>query len=137
MKEPLLHNMRSFASQAHTRWYCRYHVVIVPKYRKKILYAEARVQIGKMLKELAIQKESEIIEGHALPDHIHMVISIPPKYSVAHVIGFLKGKSAIRSYRVFTTRRNPSIARTLWSRGYFVSSIGLDEEDIKKYVRNQ
>jgi len=128
---------RSFASQNHTRWYCRYHVVIVPKYRKHLLFAQARVQIGKMLRDLAKQKESEVIEGHALSDHIHILISIPPKYSVAHVIGFLKGKSAILSHRVFTKRRGSSYPQNLWSRGYCVSSVGLDEDIVKKYVQEQ
>ena len=98
--------MRSFASQSHTRWYCRYHVVIVPKYRKRILFGQTRVQIGKILRELAKQKESEIIESHAHTDHIHMLISIPPKCSVAHVMGFLKGKSAIRSRSRYSRARD-------------------------------
>ena len=128
---------RSFESQSHVRWYCRYHVVIVPKFRKKILFAQARKEIGKMLRDLAKQKESEIIEGHALPDHIHLLLSIPPKFSVAHVVGFLKGKSAILAHRIFTRRRHPACPKHFWSRGYCVSSVGLDEEDVAKYVREQ
>ena len=90
-----------------------------------------------MLKELAKQKESEIVEGHALVDHIHMVISIPPKYSVSHIIGFLKGKSAINAHRVFTSRRNPLSPKHFWARGCCVSTVGLDEEKVRKYVREQ
>lgn len=134
---PLLRMERSFESQNHTKWYCRYHIVIVPKYRKHLLFAQARVQIGKMLRDPAKQKESEIIEGHALSDHIHMVLSIPPKYSVSHVIGFLKGKTAILSHRIFARRRNPATPKHFWSRGYFVSSVGLDEDQVRQYVRDQ
>ena len=128
--------MRSFESQSHVKWYCKYHIIIVPKYRKKLLFGSARVQIGRILRELAKQKECEIIEGHALADHIHMVISIPPKYSVAHVIGFLKGKSAIRAHNLFSKKRL-IVQKTFWSRGYCVSTVGLDEEEVKKYVREQ
>ena len=129
--------MRSFQTLNHTKWDCTYHVVIVPKYRKKLLFGQVRVQIGKMLKELAAQKESEILEGHALPDHIHIVISIPPKYSVSYIIGFLKGKSAIKAHNMFCTKTRPIPPKYFWSRGYFVRTVGIDEGTVRKYVQEQ
>lgn len=129
--------MRSLQSQTHARWDCKYHIVIVPKYRKKILYGQVRVQVGKIIRELALQKECEIIEGGAPPDHIHFLIAIPPKYSVAHVMGFLKGKAAIKIHNIYTKRRHATSQKSFWARGYFVSTVGIDEETIKEYVRNQ
>lgn len=118
-------------------WDCKYHIVIVPKYRKKVLFGPIRTQIGTMLRALAKQKESDILEGHALPDHIHLVISIPPKYSVAHLVGFLKGKSAIKMHNVFSPRRRSVAQKSFWSRGYLVSTVGIDEDTIRKYVQDQ
>jgi putative transposase len=129
--------MRSFQSQNHAVWNCQYHIVIVPKYRKKVLYGHTRTHIGKMLRELAKQKECEILEGGVPPDHIHFLISIPPKYSVAYIVGFLKGKSAIKSHNTFCKKNRVIAQKSLWARGYFVSTVGLDEETVRKYVRNQ
>ncbi|MBU2213087.1 IS200/IS605 family transposase [Patescibacteria group bacterium] len=128
--------MRSFKSQAHVLWDCKYHIVIVPKYRKKILYGTTRVEIGNIIRELAKQKEVEVIEGTACPDHMHMVISIPPKHSVAYIMGFLKGKSAIRAHNTFARKRSVT-QKSFWSRGYFVSTVGVDEDVIRKYVQEQ
>ncbi len=117
-------------------WDCKYHIVIVPKYRKKVLYGTARVEIGTIIRELAKQKEVEVIEGTACPDHMHMILSIPPKHSVAYIMGFLKGKSAIRAHNTFARKRSVS-QKSFWSRGYFVSTVGIDEDIIRKYVQDQ
>ena len=117
-------------------WDCKYHIVIVPKYRKKVLYGTARVEIGTIIRELAKQKEVEVIEGTACPDHMHMILSIPPKHSVAYIMGFLKGKSAIRAHNTFARKRSAS-QKSFWSRGYFVSTVGIDEDIIRKYVQDQ
>lgn len=129
--------MRSLESQSHAVWDCKYHIVIVPKYRKKILYGKVRVLIGRMLRELAKQKECEILEGGAPPDHMHFLISIPPKYSVAYIVGFLKGKSAIKAHNTFCKQHRVIARKSLWTRGYFVTTVGADEETIRKYVQNQ
>jgi putative transposase len=129
--------MRSFTTQSHTVWDCKYHVVIVPKYRKKILYGHTRQRIGQIIRKLAEQRKIEILEGHAMIDHMHMVLRIPPRESVADVIGFLKGKSAIRAHYEFGKRKAPTQQKNFWSRGYFVSTVGIDEETIRNYVRNQ
>ena len=102
-----------------------------------MLYGNVRVQIGKILRELAKQKECEILEGGAPPDHIHFVISIPPKYSIAYMMGFLKGKSAIKAHNTFCKRKKVITQKSLWARGYFVSTVGIDEETIREYVKNQ
>ncbi|MDP7247681.1 MAG: IS200/IS605 family transposase [Candidatus Peribacteraceae bacterium] len=128
--------MRSFKAQSHVMWDCKYHIVIVPKYRKKVLYGTARVEIGTIIRELAKQKEVEVIEGTACPDHMHMILSIPPKHSVAYIMGFLKGKSAIRAHNTFARKRSVS-QKSFWSRGYFVSTVGIDEDIIRKYVQDQ
>src|SRR5947209_1425369 len=96
--------MREWQSQSHVRWYCRYHIVIVPKYRKKVIFGQLRKEIGGVLRELCRQEGVELVEGHAMPDHVHLCLSIPPKYSVAHTVGFLKGKSAIRIHRQYLGR---------------------------------
>jgi putative transposase len=126
-----------YQTLSHVQWECKYHVVIVPKYRKKILYGQVRQRVGQILRSLAQQKDVEIIEGFVCIDHVHMVISIPPKYSIAMVIGFMKGKSAIRIHQEFSKHYKSYHGKHFWSRGYFVSTVGLDEEMIKKYVRNQ
>ena len=118
------------------RWDCKYHVVIVPKYRKKALYGKFRKGVGNILTELCRQKSIEMVEGHLMPDHIHMCLSIPPKYSVAFAIGFLKGKSAIRIHRELLKMRRVT-GLHFWSRGYCVSTVGLDEDTIIKYIREQ
>lgn len=129
--------MRSFTASSHTKWECQYHIIIVPKYRKKVLFGQVRVHIGRMIRDLAGQKESEILEGGATPDHMHFLIRIPPKYSVAHIVGFLKGKSAIKAYNTFGKRRRVIAQKSFWARGYFVSTVGVDEDVIREYVRKQ
>ena len=121
----------------HTEWDCKYHVIFIPKYRKKQLYGGIRRYLGETFRELARQRESKVEEGHLMPDHVHMLIAIPPKYSVAHVIGLLKGKSA-SEVMSFGTRSSRMVrGRTFWARGYCVSTVGLDEEKIREYIRNQ
>jgi len=128
--------MHDWRSLSHTRWDCKYHIVIVPKYRQKKLYGKFRRQVGEILKELCRQKGVELLEGHLMPDHIHMCLSVPPKFSIAFVIGFLKGKSAVLIHRkVLKTRRLSGLH--FGSRGYCVSTVGLDEATIRKYIREQ
>ena len=128
--------MREYQSLSHTRWDCKYHVVFIPKRRKKLIFGKLRKHIGEMLHDLASQKGSEILEGHLMQDHIHMCISIPPKYSVSNVVGFIKGKSAIAIFRQFGRKRNFT-GESFWARGYFVSTVGLDEEMVRAYIREQ
>ena len=123
--------------QDHVVWDCTYHVVITPKYRKRILFGRDRKRIGEIIRELCKQKEVEMREGTACPDHIHMVLSIPPKHSVAYVIGFLKGKSAIKAHRELSRRKRILGQKSFWSRGYFVRTIGIDKEVVERYVREQ
>jgi putative transposase len=111
--------------------------VIVPKYRRKVLFGKTRKQTGKILRQLCRQKGVEILEGNAMPDHIHMVLSIPPKYSVAMVVGYLKGKSAIQIHREMLGVKKGFTGKNFWSRGYCVSTVGLDEKTVREYVKNQ
>lgn len=129
--------MDTFESLNHSVWDCKYHVVFIPKYRRKALYAELRRHLGEVFKKLATQKESRIEEGHLLPDHVHMLIAIPPKYAVAQVIGFIKGKSAIHLARVYSERKRNFVGEHFWARGYFVSTVGRDEAVIRDYIRKQ
>lgn len=129
--------MNSIKSLSHTVWDCKYHVVWIPKYRRKSLYAELRRYIGPVFRELALQRESQVEEGHLMPDHVHMLISIPPKYSVAQVVGFIKGKSAIAIARTYMGRRRNFVGHTFWARGYPVSTVGRDEQVIREYIRHQ
>ena len=129
--------MKDWKSQAHVQWDCKYHVVILPKYRRKVFYAKMRRRIGEILRQLCRQKKVELIEGKAMADHIHMVLSIRPKYSVAMTVGYLKGKSAIRIHRELMGTKGTLFGRAFWSRGYCVSTVGLDEETIREYVRQQ
>ena len=129
--------MKDWRSQAHVKWDCKYHVVILPKYRRKVLYGRLREQIGAILRELCRQKEVELVEGHAMPDHIHMLLSVPPKYSIAMTIGYLKGKSAIRINRELLKTKGTLFGRKFWARGYCVSTVGLDESMIRKYIQDQ
>jgi putative transposase len=122
-------------SLSHTRWECKYHLVWIPKYRKKELYGGLRKHLGPLFKDLASPRESKILEGHLKPDHVHMLISIPPKYSVSQVVGFLKGKSAIQIARVYLGRRKNFVGHHFWARGYFVSTVGMNEETIRAYIR--
>ena len=106
---------------SHTKWECKYHVVFIPKNRRKALYGELRRDLGVVFRELARQRESEIEEGHLMPDHVHMMISIPPKYSVSQVVGYVKGKSAIHVARVYGGKRRNFVGQNFWARGFFVS----------------
>jgi putative transposase len=124
-------------SLSHTRWECKYHVVFIPKYRRKAIYFGLRPYLGEVFKKLAERKESCIEEGHLQPDHVHMLISIPPKYPVSQVIGFIKGKSAIHLARVYGERKRNFAGQHFWSRGYFVSTVGRDEQVIREYIKRQ
>ena len=125
-----------YQSLSHSKWNCKYHIIFVPKKRKSLIYGKIRIELAKILHELAKQKESQITEGNLSKDHIHMCIEIPPKYAVANVIGFLKGKSAIAIARMQGQDRNYTGAH-FWARGYAVSTVGFDEEIVKKYIREQ
>ena len=129
--------MKEWQSLAHVRWECKYHIVFVPKYRKKVLYGRTRRQVGQILRQLCRQKGVEILEGHAMPDHIHLVLRIPPKFSVALVVEYLKGKSAIQIHREALGVKKGFTGKHFWSRGYCVSTVGLDEATVRAYVRNQ
>ena len=129
--------MKDYHSLSHTRWDCKYHVVFIPKRRKKKIFGVLRQHLGEILRELASHKESEIAEGHLMPDHIHMCLSIPPKYAVSGVVGYLKGKSAIQIARQFGGRERNFSGESFWARGYFVSTVGLDEHVVRAYIRNQ
>ena len=129
--------MKDWQSQAHVKWECKYHVVIIPKYRRRMLYGKIRRRVGEILRELCQQREIELLEGKAMPDHVHMLLSVPPKYSIAHTIGYLKGKSAIRIHRNVLKTKGTLFGRSFWSRGYCVSTVGWDEEGIRKYIREQ
>ena len=124
-------------SLAHTKWKCKYHIVFTPKYRRKIIYYKLREDIVKILSELCKYKGVEIIEGKAMADHVHLIISIPPKYSVSSVMGYLKGKSALMIFDRHSNLKYKFGNRHFWSRGYYVSTIGLNEATIAKYVREQ
>ena len=129
--------MKDWRSQSHVKWDCKYHVVIVPKYRRRKFYGSLRGEIGKILRDLCRQKDIELAKGNALPDHVHLLVSVPPKYSIANTVGFLKGKSAIRINRDLGKVKGSLYGRAFWSRGYCVSTVGLDEAMIKEYIQNQ
>ena len=129
--------MDKIESLNHTKWDCKYHVVFIPKCRIKTLYGQLRVHLGEVFRALAQQRESRIEEGHLMPDHVHMMISIPPKYAVSQVVGYIKGKSAIHLARVYGERRKNFVGQHFWARGYFVSTVGRDEDVIRNYTRNQ
>jgi len=124
-------------SLSHTKWECKYHIVFIPKYRKKALYGALRQQLGDLLMQLAMQRESRIEEGHLMRDHVHMLVSIPPKYSVSQVVGYLKGKSAIHIARTFMGKPRNFTGESFWARGYFVSTVGRDEQQIREYIKKQ
>ena len=124
-------------SLAHTRWECKYHVVWIPKYRRKALYGELRKHLGPVLRDLAQQRETAVEEGHLMPDHVHMLIAIPPKYAVAQVMGFLKGKSAIHIARGWGGRKHQYVGQHFWARGYWVSTVGRDEAAVRAYIAEQ
>ena len=129
--------MNDVKSLSHSKWECKYHITWIPKYRKKQIYKELRKYLGEIIRELAQQKECEILEGKLLPDHVHMFVSIPPKYAVAQVIGFLKGKSAIQIARNFVGRKKNFTGQHFWARGYHVSTVGRDEKVIREYIKKQ
>ena len=129
--------MDDVTSLSHTRWECKYHIVFIPKYRRQVMYGQIRKELGKVFMELARQKESRIEAGSVAEDHVHMVISLPPKYSVAQVIGYIKGKSAIYIARTYAGKKKNFTGEQFWARGYYVSTVGKDEEKIKEYVREQ
>jgi putative transposase len=129
--------MDEFESLSHTKWDCKYHVVFIPKCRRKTLFGQLRQHLGEVFKRLAAQKESRIEEGHLMVDHVHMMIAIPPKYAVSQVVGFIKGKSAIHLARVYGEQKRNFVGQHFWARGYFVSTVGRDEEVIREYIRNQ
>src|SRR5437763_16807799 len=125
-----------YQNLSHSRWYCKYHVVFVPKRRRKVLFGRVRRQLGEIFHALARQKECQIIEGHLKPDHVHICLAIPPKYQVASIIGFLKGKSAIAVARLRGKERNFT-GEHLWARGYAVSTVGFELEEVRRYIREQ
>ena len=127
--------MTSYGSLNHSKWECKYHVGFIPKYRKKAIYGGIRKFLGEILRRLAGQRESRIEEGHLMPDHVHMMISIPPKYAVAQVIGYIKGKSAIHIAREFAGCKRNFVGQHFWARGYFVSTVGRDETVIRECIR--
>jgi putative transposase len=129
--------MDNAESLSHTRWECKYHVVFIPKYRRKAIYTELRRYLGEVFRKLAERKESRIEEGHLQLDHVHMLISIPPKYPVSQVIGFIKGKSAIHLARVYGERKRNFAGQHFWARGFFVSTVGRDEQIIREYIKKQ
>ena len=129
--------MDDVQSLCHTKWDCKYHIVWIPKCRQKVLYGKLRQHLGTILKDLARQQGCEILEGHLRPDHIHILISIPPKHSVSKIMGFIKGKSAIAIARTFLGRRKNFSGQSFWARGYFVSTVGADEEAVRMYIQKQ
>ena len=124
-------------SLSHTKWDCKYHVIWIPKYRKKAIFGDLRKYLGEIFRELARQKECTVIEGHLMPDHVHIMLAIPPKYSVAQVVGFIKGKSAIQIARNFQGRKKNFVGQNFWARGYYVSTVGKDEDAVRAYIQDQ
>ena len=129
--------MREYQSLSHTRWNCKYHVVFIPKRRRKVMFGQLRKHLGSIFHELAKQKGCEIVEGHLMADHVHMCLSIPPKYAVSNVVGLIKGKSAISIARTFRGKTKSFTGENFWARGFFVSTVGLDEEMVRNYIREQ
>lgn len=129
--------MDKFESLNHTKWDCKYHIVFIPKGRRKVLYGQLRSRLGEVFRGLAQHKESRIEEGHLMADHVHMMIAIPPKYAVSNVVGYIKGKSAIHLARVYSESKRNFAGQSFWARGYFVSTVGRDEELIRNYIREQ
>jgi putative transposase len=129
--------MQSYETLKHTKWECKYHIVFIPKCRKKVLYGHIRRELGRVIRELAGQKECRIEEGHRMADHVHMMISIPPKYSVAQVMGYIKGKTVIHIARVYAGRRRSFVGQQFWARGYWVSTVGRDEAEVRRYIQEQ
>jgi putative transposase len=130
-------SFQGYRSLSHSKWDCKYHVVFIPKKRRKALFGQARRHLGEIFHALARQKECQILEGHLMPDHVHVCIAIPPKYAVASVIGFLKGKSAIAIARQLCGRERNYTGEHLWARGYAVSTVGFEIEQVRQYIRDQ
>ena len=128
--------MHQYESLSHVKWECKYHVIFIPKYRKKVLYGQLRRQVGAILKDLCRQRGVTFIEGELCPDHVHMCLAIPPKHSVSSVMGFLKGKSAVRIHRGVLEQQKVT-GLHFWAPGYCVSTVGLDEPTIREYIRRQ
>lgn len=126
-----------YQSLSHSKWNCKYHIIFVPKYRRKVMYAQLREALKEIFHELARQKECRILEGYLMKDHVHMCIEIPPKYSVSSVVGFLKGKSAIAIAKRFGGRSRSVGNESFWARGYAVSTVGLETEAVRRYIREQ
>ena len=129
--------MNDFRSLSHTTWDCKYHLIWIPKYQKKVLFGNLRKYLGDVFRELVLQKESKVLEGHLMGDHVHMLVSIPPKYAVSQVVGYIKGKSAIHIARTYAGHRRNFIGQNFWARGYFVSTVGRDEKTIRNYIKRQ
>jgi putative transposase len=129
--------MQDYQSLNHTQWECKYHVIFIPKCRRKLLYGAIRQDLGEVFRKLARQKESEVCEGHLVVDHVHMMLSIPPKHAVSQVVGYIKGKSAIHIARNYGERKRNFVGEHFWARGFFVSTVGRNEEVIRNYIRNQ
>jgi putative transposase len=129
--------MQTYESLKHTTWDCKYHVVFIPKCRRKVLYQGIRQELGRVFRSLAEQWECRVEEGHLMPDHVHMLMSVPPKYSVSNVMGFIKGKSAIHIARVYAGRRRNFVGQHFWARGYWVSTVGKNEAAVRQYIQNQ
>jgi putative transposase len=130
-------NAPSYESLSHSKWDCKYHIVFVPKYRRKVLYGQVRQYVGPVLRELARQRGCEIVEGFMKADHVHMMIRIPPKYSVSEIVGYMKGKSAIAVARQFSGKQRNFNGESFWARGYAVSTVGFEETIVRKYIQNQ
>ncbi len=129
--------MQTYESLKHTTWECKYHVVFIPKCRRKVLYQGIRRELGEVFRSLAEQRECTVEEGHLMADHVHMLLSVPPKYSVSNVMGFIKGKSSIHIARVYTGRRRNFVGQHFWARGYWVSTVGKNEAAVRQYIQNQ
>ena len=129
--------MQTYETLKHTTWDCKYHVVFIPKYRRKALYGQLRRDLGSVFRDLAEQKECKVEEGHLMPDHVHMMLSVPPKYAVSSVMEFIKGKSAIHIARVDAGRRRNFVGQHFWARGYWVSTVGKNEAAVRRYIQEQ
>ena len=125
------------SSLAHTKWECKYHIVFAPKFRRQIIYGKIKMDIGQMLQKLCEYKGIEIIEAEACKDHIHMLVSIPPKYSVAQIMGYLKGKSSLMIFEKYANLKYKYGNRHFWCRGYYVSTVGRNKKAIQEYIQNQ
>lgn len=126
-----------FGTLNHTKWECKYHIVFIPKCRRKVLYGELRRHLGEVFRSLAGHRQSEVLEGHLMRDHVHMLVSIPPKYAVSQVVGYIKGKSAIHIARAYMGKRRNFVGHHFWARGYFVSTVGRDEGIVRRYIHAQ